>query len=346
MSWITAHMLRFTDPGRAASPGGSDEPIRAELFSPDRLEMHAQTLAAAQVVAGAGRPSADLSARSRHNVAKLLDCYRLIAEAARHNRAITPAGEWLLDNFHVVDEQGHELGQKLTSRYCGLLPPLADGYLAGYPRAYGVAWAFVAHTDSRFNPELLRRFVRAYQRVEGLAIRELWAIPLLLHCVLLENLRRICVRVAASQEDRLQADAIADGLLGRQAEPAGAARVVPRVLKGRELSTAFAVQLIQRLRYQDVPLQWLNQQIAEAGLDPDAMVQSEHAMQSASNLSVQNIITSMRAIAAFDWPAWFEEVSAVDEVLRAHPGFAAMDFTTRDRYRHALEELALGSARS
>ena len=346
MWWITGRMLRFVDPGRASSPGHTDEPIRAELFSPDRLESHAETLAAAQAVADERWPAADLPGRSRDNGEKLVGCYHLIAEAARQDRAITPAGEWLLDNFHVVEEQGRELDRGLTPRYCAALPRLAGGPLAGFPRAYGLAWAFVAHTDSRFDAGLLRRFVKAYQRVDVLAIREVWAVPLLLRCVLLENLRRICVRMAASQEERLQADTFADELLalGPQSTALGLAAL--RTPEGSTLASAFAVQLIQRLRYQDVSLQWLNEGLAASGREADATVQSEHAVQSASNLSVQNIITSMRAISAFDWPGWFEDVSVVDDALREHAGFAAMDFSTRDRYRHAVEELALGAGKS
>jgi cyclic beta-1,2-glucan synthetase len=53
-----------------------------------------------------------------------------------------------------------------------------------------VAWAFVAHTDSHFDPAMLRRFVRAYQRVQPLTIGELWAVAITLRIVLVENLRR------------------------------------------------------------------------------------------------------------------------------------------------------------
>jgi cyclic beta-1,2-glucan synthetase len=54
----------------------------------------------------------------------------------------------------------------------------------------------------------------------------------------------------------------------------------------------------------------------------------------------------MRAISASDWQAFFEEVSLVDACLRQSPAFADMDYLTRDRYRHAIEDLAAGSAHS
>jgi len=342
---FTRRVLSFVEPG-ANAPDRSEEPIRAELFSPERMESHAESLAAAQRIAADGSASQPLDARSRDNGSVLLDCYQTVATAAREKKTITPAAEWLLDNFHVVEDQLRELERGVTPRYCRSLPALADGPLSGLPRAYGVAWAFVAHTDSRFDAALLRRFLLAYQRVETLDMREVWAVPLLLGCVLVENLRRIGARMAASQDARRDADAFADGLLALRNQPAEAADNALRALSDRRLTRAFSVQLIQRLRYQDISLQRLNEKLAAMGMDADALVQTEHTSQSAANLTVRNIITSMRAMAAFDWPNWFEEVSSVDACLRRSAAFGGMDFATRDRYRHALEELALGSRHS
>ena len=144
----------------------------------------------------------------------LLESYRTIARAIREERAITPASEWLVDNYHIVDEQLREIRDDLPSGYYLELPKLAEGHLQGYPRVYGLAWAFVAHTDSRFDPELLRRFVRAYQRVQPLTIGELWAVAITLRVVLVENLRRLAERIVHERAARQEADAVADRLLG------------------------------------------------------------------------------------------------------------------------------------
>src|SRR6202795_5054628 len=143
-----------------------EEPIRAELFSAERLELHAETLAAAQVVttdSGGGRP---LISRVAENGRLLLEYYRAIAREVQRERTITPAGEWLVDNFFIVEEQVREIRDDLPAGYYRKLPKLAAGHLEGYPRVYGIAWAFVAHSDSRFDPEMLQRFVAAYHHVQ------------------------------------------------------------------------------------------------------------------------------------------------------------------------------------
>src|SRR6202008_2041895 len=100
------------------------------------------------------------------------------------------------------------------------LPKLSAGHLEGYPRVDGVAWAYVAHTDSRFDPEALRRFVAAYQRVQPLTIGELWAVAITLRVVLVENLRRIADRIVSGRVAQREADALAHSLLGPGGESA------------------------------------------------------------------------------------------------------------------------------
>ena len=129
----------------------------------ERLEQHAQTLAAAQAVTATPRRGHAVGPRIAENGRVLLDSYRVLARAIKDERAITPAAEWLVDNFPIVDEQLREIRDDLPPDYYRELPKLADGHLAGYPRVLGLAWAYIAHTDSRFDPESLRRTVRAYQ---------------------------------------------------------------------------------------------------------------------------------------------------------------------------------------
>ncbi len=326
-----------------------ENPIRAELFGIERLEQHAESLAAAQRVMRQSGRGRRLLSRVEDNDRVLRESYRVIANAIREERAITPAAEWLVDNFHVVDEQLREIRADLSPGFYRELPKLGDGPLAGYPRVYGIAWAFVAHTDSRFDPDTLRRFVHAYQRVQPLTIGELWAVAITLRVVLVENLRRLAESMVRGRAARQEADALADNLLGvGDAAVAPTARGLARFESG-PLMTAFTVQLVQRLREQDraatPALLWLDQRLQAQGTTSDDIVRVEHQRQAAMNVTVRNVIMSMSLMSALDWTQFFESVSLVDEVLRVGTTYVAMDFSTRDRYRHAIEELARGSGR-
>jgi cyclic beta-1,2-glucan synthetase len=307
-------------------------------------------LAAAQPVAPTPVSGRQLAGRLADNAAVLLESYRSVAKAAADDRAITPAAEWLLDNYYLVEKQVYDIRFNLPPRYYRQLPKLADGHFAGYPRVLGVTWAFVAHTDSRFDPELLRRYMRAYQDIQPLTIGELWALAVTLRFVLIENLRRLAETIMRNRDARQDADAVADRLLGaggRAAEP------VPVVLAGYErapLTDAFAVQLVYRLRDQDprvTPvLTWLDQRLVKQGATTDGVVSREHQRQGASSVTMRNIITSMRQISGVDWSELVEQISLVDDVLAADGVFTEMDFQTRNLYRSAIEDLARHSGRT
>ena len=127
-------------------------------------------------------------------------------------------------------------------------PSLPVGYLAGLPRITGIAWSYVAHTDSHFDAQLLMRFVTAYQRVETLTIGELWALASMLRVVLIENLRRCADRIVSGRSEREEADALADRLLGSAEPPPEPAERVLGVYDRKPLPRTLAVQLVQRLR--------------------------------------------------------------------------------------------------
>ncbi len=313
----------------------------------ERLEQHAQTLAAAQTVTATPRSGHAVGARIADDGRVLLDAYHVLARAIKDERVITPAAEWLVDNFPIVDEQLREIRDDLPPDYYRELPKLAAGHLEGYPRVLGLAWAYIAHTDSRFDPETLRRMVRAYEEVAPLTIGELWAIAISLRILLVENLRRLAEQIVRSRAARQQADELADSLLGLGKDGPEATAASLRRLSRADLPTPARVQLFQRLRDQDPAvtpaLRWLEELLEAEGTTAEETVRLEHQRQATMNVTVRNVITSMRAISWFDWAQFVESVSLVDDVLRTRSPFADMDFATRDRYRHAVEELARGS---
>jgi cyclic beta-1,2-glucan synthetase len=331
----------------SVSPWNTDSLIRDELFSVERLEQHAASLAEAQGVTDKPPARRSLNARLSENESVLLGAYRAIAAAVGEGHAITPAAEWLIDNYHLVEAQIRQIQDDLPPRFYKQLPKLASGPLIGYPRVFGMAWACIAHSDSRFDTETLRRFVRAYQQVQPLTIGELWAVAITLRIVLVENLRRAAERIVSSRVAREQADHVADRLLGVNGFVAEPQALLRHHNEDANFSPPFVVQLVKRLRDQDPrvtpALIWLEDQLTAQGTTSDEVVRDEHQRQGASNVTVRNIITSMRLISDVNWPEFFEDVSLVDEVLHSASDFASMDFATRNLYRSVIEELARDS---
>ena len=291
-----------------------------------------------------------LAPRLADNGAVLLSAYRSIVVAIEGNRAITPAAEWLIDNYHVVERQIRQISTDLPPGYYRQLPKLLTGPFAGYPRVFGIAWAFVAHTDSSFDSDIFVSFINAYQDVQPLTIGELWAVSITLQIVMIENLRRLAQQITRGRTARREADAAADRLLGVGGHVAEAASIVFAKQGPEPLSPAFAVQLVHRLRDQDPTftpaLTWLDERLSKQDTTADASVREVHRSQGATNVTVRNLMTSLRVIAEVDWKELFERLCLVDAVLSIDSRFSEMDFSTRTLYRSAIEELARGSRHS
>jgi cyclic beta-1,2-glucan synthetase len=322
-------------------------PIRAELMSAERLEQFAATLAQSQPLLPPDGHGRQLLNRTRQNARVLRRHYDSIAHTTSSQRSVTPAAEWFVDNYYVVERQLQLIRDDLPAGYYRQLPKLSSGELAGLPRITGIAWAFVAHTDSHFDAQLLMRFVTAYQRVEVLTIGELWALASMLRVVLIENLRRCADRIVSGRAQREQADVLADRLLGSPARAPEPLAAVLGAYERRPLPRTLAVQLVQRLRDCDPnvtpALQRVEELLQSEGLTADVVVREELQRQSANNVTVRNIVTSLVQLSALDWADIVEQLSVVDAVLGAGSDFGALDFATRNRYRSAIEELARDS---
>jgi cyclic beta-1,2-glucan synthetase len=325
----------------------SEEPIRGELFSVERLEEYARVLAGEhKVVKKKGR--ARLLPRLEDNGRELVTAYRILVEAVRKGDSISPAAEWLLDNFHIVEEQLREIREDLPKSYYRELPKLTDRELADYPRIYAVALALIAHTDSRLDLVTLKRFISAYQSVSALSIGELWAVAITLRLALVENLRRLATQIVRWRDEQEQADKFADKLLELAAlQPADLVPLTAdRFTRRERIPRAFVVQLMQRLREQDTAVMpvcdWVEKQLHRQGASIEQVMHSEHQRQAAAQVTVGNIITSMRLLSTLDWREFFESVSLIDPLLGQDPAgaYAQMEFASRDRYRHVIERIS------
>ena len=334
----------------ASQPVGDAPPLRAELFGADQMEQHGKTLAGSHRLSSQRGPD-QLLARLAENKDVLLQAYKLLTTAGKANRRISPAGEWLLDNFYLIEEQIRTAKRHLPKGYSRELPRLAHGHSAGLPRVYDIALEAISHGDGRVDPESLSHFVAAYQKIAALKLGELWAIPIMLRLALIENLRRVAAREVASTIDRDRADVWADQMMEvAEQDPKSLILVVSDMARSNPpMVSSFVAELARRLQGQSpalaLPLTWIEQRLSESGLTIEQLVQSETQKQASVQVSISNSIGSLRFLGAMDWREFVETMSGVEQKLREDPGgiYGKMDFATRDRYRHAVEKTAKAS---
>lgn len=329
-------------------PIAPEAPIRSQFFQEDRLRVLGESIAKGMVDDFAGIATFDFQARIRESAKKILEVYRSTNAAQAKGETITPAAQWLLDNNYLVEETIYQIKRDLPRRFYRQLPTLKLPDGTSVPRALVLAWAYVAHSDSSVSAHMFKSIVEGFQSVEPMKIGELWALPSLLRFVLVENLRRLAVRVSRARDMRQIANDVADKVLA--SAEGGQRQDLLAKYGAHAQDTTFATQLLYRLRdgSQNAgrALEWLEGELEKSGSDAEEIIIAEHQTLSSGNVTTGNIIRGLRLINDVDWTVWFEDVSKIDVLLRERTDFAALDFASRDQYRTAIEELARRSDKS
>ncbi len=315
------------------------DPIRSELYSIEQL-IHLAEEWAQYPVKTQKRPKFEHLERVKRNRELLQNLYQRLS--ARQEPAYrTPAQEWFLDNFYLIMEQVRGILEDLSPRYYAELPVYASGPAAGQVRVYESSLQLVAHTDSQIDSGILKEFICAFQKVSFLTTGELWALAIFLRIVLIENITRLMVCAETNCQDADQADSFLEQLSTESA--------TDPILKIEGFSNSYVVRLLLRLREKDAVLFGrLRDQLSEGGKNLEDLLWLNNQDLANSRLSISNAIVSIRVLASIDWPDFIDSVSEVDRILRLDPAgyYEKCDFSTRDRYRHVIEQIAKHSQAS
>src|SRR5688500_7595718 len=337
------------EPFFSIGSNGTDEslPLRAEIFTEEQLDQHAKALARRHTLI-TREPSEQLLKRLAENESILLEVHSNLTENIKQNNRITPAAEWLLDNFYLIEEQIYTAKKHLPRGYSKGLPQLAKGVSAGLPRVYDIAVEIISHSDGHVNLKSLSNFVTAYQKINYLNLGELWAIPIMLRLALLENLRRLSIQISIDITNKLLATSWADELIDiAEKDPKNLVLVIADMARSKPpMASSFVAELTRRLQEKGsslvLAMSWLEQTLSESGLTTNELIQQETQKQAADQVSISNSISSLRFLSTTDWREFVEQTSIMEETLRQDAAgiYANMDIHTRDHYRHIIERIA------
>ncbi|MDR3542889.1 MAG: glucoamylase family protein [Desulfosporosinus sp.] len=323
-----------------------EKPYKDIVLSREDLLNHAKEIARFYAHQETNRPKRTLLPRVKQNMKYLTQAYREITEYSAKTQDIVPATEWLLDNFYSLKDLREEIERSLPDKFERQLPCNASGDFQGYPRIYGLLVELIEHTDSQLQSDTLKEFINAYQVHVPLSSGELWAIPIMLRIVLLENIRRLAEQILFTQAEREAADQWVLPLLEAEHGPDDWEKILRTLSPQEEYSSAYAEQMLKRLRDLGVDvaplLHWVDRVVAKQDTTIEELAKLERQRQTMYQVSMGHAILSIHSITAEDWPRFFEEVSLVENVFNQDPSgvYSAMDFESRDAYRHQVEKIA------
>jgi cyclic beta-1,2-glucan synthetase len=324
-------------------------PLRAARFDAAQMAEHARRLATGHVPAPGDGAELLLARLAGNETAVTAACAALTRAGEGHT---LPAAERLLAAYRRVKCQIHQVRRELPPACSRALPRLgAPKEMAGQTRAYALALELVMHGDGLLEQDILARFIAAYQESAPLALGELRALPAMLRLALIDNLRRLAVRLDASVQQRALAGEWAARLFETaERRPGDLLLLVADMARAvQPLTPAFVAELARRLAGQGPVLaqvlQWIGARLADDGFTIEAFAERDTADCALDADSLAHSLASFEVVARIDWPAFVETASAVERLLRRDPAgvYARMDGATREHYRHAVERLACES---
>jgi cyclic beta-1,2-glucan synthetase len=334
------------------SVGSTTRPLWEERPSIQRLSENAAYLASSILVSRETQPRGQSFLRRLREVESALEWANAsLTMSGEMHQAFALSAEWLLDNAYLIREQVTDLRRSLPQKYYGALPLIANGPEAGLPRVYRLASQMVSETGGALEPEIVRKFLVAFQAITPLDIGELWALPLMLRLQLLECLRALAIQVEQQQSQSEEADFWANRLITavRHSSTQLLRMMEALVERHPEPTAHFASELMAHLYDQEAALPlvsaWLERSLRAPFLE---VMQQEHRRQAVQQTALADVINSCRLLAQIAWPEFFQSISWAESELAADPAgvYARLDFETGDRCRTAVEEIARWSKRS
>ncbi|HVG99112.1 MAG TPA: glucoamylase family protein [Chloroflexota bacterium] len=345
----TTFVLRAAIPAAESPPRGGDT-MRGERYTTEQLVREATRLASTQTLSDGRAWGHPLWNRLRTSERTIDAITAGLSDAVRLEQSISLAAEWLLDNAYIVRRHVGDVRRNLSRRFYDVLPLLDGGEGGGQPRIYNLAYELASHTDAEVHVQDVSAFLQAYQRHTPLTTGELWAMPLMLRLALIENLSHLAGAVDRRQHEHERADLWANRLLvAARRDPDQLLFILAELAREPtsggppDPSPYFADRLVSQLQGEAIALDpirsWLERKL---GAPVPEVIQHEQLRHAADQVTIANAISSLRRLSSVDWRDVFEANSPIHAILGEDPAgtYSEMDFGTRDRYRHVVEEVA------
>ncbi|MCW9705879.1 GH36-type glycosyl hydrolase domain-containing protein [Fodinibius salsisoli] len=280
----------------------------------------------------------------------LTKAYRTLVTSVKQNQDISPAADWLIDNFYVIQEQIIQIENDFPIEYQRTVPHLTSGPNQGMPRVYDLVQSLVLHTDNIVDLQNLTLYIQSYQEELTLNMGELWAIPIMVRLVLVQQLAEKASQILERRKIRVEIQEFVDRLLKEEVDEPGWVlhRVIDWMKTHRQSfeEQTLLVELAHQLQVAGLisedEKRWFEYRLQPLGVSLVEALREESQRRSELQVSIQNGVISLREISETEWQEFIEECSIVDQMLRLDPMgiYPEMDHEAKDQYRRAVERLS------
>ena len=321
--------------------------ITGTMLEKSQLEKHLEKIASSHNTISKSQKDTYPVPQLIENFKTIEEVYNILNEHLKLGINIHPAGEWLLDNFYIIEETVKQIQKELPlNKYMNFVG-ISNGEYKGFARIYVLASEIVAYTDNKIERENLEDYLISYQRKKTLSMDEIWNIGVFLQIAIIENITDICAQIYSSQIQKYRAENIAERLVENKDKS-----------QTKFKNTKIEKEFFQDMRYPFIEymsyilkrygkkanayLNVLEEVVEKLGTTVSDVIKKEHFEIATQKVLMGNSITSIKEIQRINFLDIFEKINGVEEILKKDPAnvYEKMDYKTKEYYRGKIKEIS------
>ena len=275
----------------------------------------------------------------------ILETYNLLTKHLKLGIKVHAAGEWILDNFYIIEETVKVIQKELPLKKYKKMIGLSNDRYFGFARAYVLAEQIVAFSDCKIDREIIDIALKSYQRKKILSMDELSNVGIFIKISIISKIRELCEKIYSSQIQKCKAESIIERLVEKKSNNLKFVNTNKHLRVTEEtLKYPFIEYMSYKLKkygkkaivYQNI----LEKEVQKTGLSISEVIQKEHFNIANIKITMGNCITSIKEMNRIDFSELFSYMNASEEILKLDPSgiYPCQDEETKSYYRGLIEK--------
>ncbi len=323
--------------------------INGTILEKSQLENYLEKIASSHNTTSKSQKDTYPIPQMLENYRTIKEVYNLLNEHLKLGINIHPAGEWLLDNFYIIEETVKQIQKELTLKKYINFVGISNGEYKGFARIYVLASEIVAYSENKIERENLEDYLISYQNKKTLSMDEIWNIGMFLQIAIIENITDVCSKIYSSQMQKYKAENIAERLIENK-EKIDIKYKSNNIKMQKEMFNNMKYPFIEYMSYilkrygkkANAYLNILEEIVERLGTTVSDVIKREHFEIAIQKVLIGNSITSIKEIQRINFLEIFEKINGVEEILKQDPTqvYSKMDYKTKEYYRGKIKEIS------
>lgn len=264
--------------------------------------------------------------------------YDILSESVKKNVPIPPSGEWLLDNFYIIEEQVSALRNSLNLEKYEKLPSVN-----GVARVYSISRRLVGYTDGAITKENIETFINAYQSKRIMSVEEIYELPTMLQIALIESIKNVSEKIITGQLQKFKVESLVERIIKNKDQSSQRFHKYKNINLNNEAASyvEYLIYLLKKMgKKGKLYLDALEEEIVKVGTTSSEIIKAEHYDMAVRRVSISNSILSLKNITRFNWSNIFENINCVEKILSQDEIYTKLDSNTKQMYRNEIKKIS------